>query len=32
MQYIGNAHLNDLIASEYNSFKLHDKSVTTVIT
>jgi hypothetical protein len=32
MQYIGTAHLNDLIASEYNSLKLHDKSMTTVIT
>jgi hypothetical protein len=32
MQYIGTAHLNDLIASEYNSFKLYDKSMATVIT
>jgi len=32
MQYTGTTNLNDLTASEYNSFKLHDKSVTTVIT
>ena len=32
MQYIVTTHLNDLIASEYNSLQLHDKRVTTVIT
>jgi len=32
MQYIGTTHLNDLITSEYSSFKLHDKRLTTVST